>query len=83
MVDNFNNFLSRGEIRKKADELLDRLSVSYLNNLASDYRDDIIKSLNDVKNSNIDWGKDVVKSVRVKYKQLTNSKTISDHMNKW
>ena len=83
MVDNFNNFLSRGEIRKKAEELLGQLSAAYLGNVAWDNREEIQKRLNDINNSGIDWEKDVVKSVREKYKQLTNTKTINDHMNKW
>lgn len=77
---NFNSFLNRGEIRKQADELLDMLSVAYLENISWDNREEIQKRLNDINNSDIDWNKDVVKSVREKYKQLTSPETINSHM---
>jgi hypothetical protein len=31
----------------------------------------------------INWDKDVVKSVRIRYKQLTNDETIKSHFNRW
>lgn len=80
-IDNFKNF-SRGEIRKKAEELLDKLAVAYLGNIAWDNRNEINKKLSDINNSGIDWNKDVVKSVRDKYKQLTNSEVINNHLNR-
>jgi hypothetical protein len=40
-IDNFNKFKNRGEIRKKSDELLDLLSVSYLRNIVDDNRIEI------------------------------------------
>lgn len=82
-IDNFNNFLNRGEIRKKADYLLDILGAAYLRNIVDDNRDEIKQRLDDIKNSGIDWNKDVVKSVREKYKQLTSDKTVNQHMTKW
>ena len=81
-IDNFRDFMSRGEIRKKADELLGKLSAAYLGNVAWDNREEIQKRLNDINNSGIDWDKDVVKSVRDNYRQLTNSEVINNHMDR-
>lgn len=81
-IDNFRDFMSRGEIRKKADELLGKLSAAYLGNITWDNREEIQKRLNDINNSDIDWDKDVVKSVRENYKQLTSPEVISSHMNR-
>ena len=81
-IDNFRNFMSRGEIRKKAEELLGQLSSAYLGNVAWDNREEIQKRLNDINNSGIDWDKDVVKSVRDNYRQLTNSEVINNHMDR-
>lgn len=81
-IDNFKNFMSRGEIRKKAEELLGQLSAAYLGNIAWDNREEIQKRLDDINNSGIDWDKDVVKSVRDNYKQLTSSEVIDNHMDR-
>jgi hypothetical protein len=81
-IDNFRNFMSRGEIRKKAEELLGQLSAAYLENVAWDNREEIQKRLDDINNSVIDWDIDVVKSVRDNYKQLTSSEVINNHMDR-
>ena len=81
-IDNFRNFMSRGEIRKKAEELLGYLSAAYLGNIAWDNREEIQKRLDDINNSGIDWDKDVVKSVRDNYRQLTSSEVINNHMDR-
>ena len=81
-IDNFRNFMSRGEIRKKAEELLGQLSAAYLGNVAWDNRKEIQKRLDDINNSGIDWDKDVVKSVRYNYRQLTSSEVINNHMDR-
>lgn len=81
-IDNFRNFMSRGEIRKKAEELLGQLSAAYLGNIAWDNREEIQKRLDNINNSGIDWDKDVVKSVRDNYRQLTSSEVINNHMNR-
>ena len=44
---------NRGEIRKIADELLGHLHADLLSNIAYDNRENITKSLNNVKNSDI------------------------------
>ena len=36
-IDNFRNFMSRGEIRKKAEEFLGQLSAAYLEKMVSKY----------------------------------------------
>ena len=82
-IDNFNNFFNRGEIRKKADYLLDILGAAYLRNIGDDNREEIKQRLSDIQNSGIDWNKDVVKSVREKYKQLTSDETVNHHMSRW
>lgn len=82
MIKKFNEY-NTGEIRKKADHLLGILAAAYLGNIAYDNREEIKQRLDDVENSGIDWSKDVVKSVREKYKHLTNDETINTHMNKW
>lgn len=69
---------NRGEIRKIADELLGHLHADLLSNIAYDNRENITKSLNNVKNSDINWDKDVVKSVRTKYRYLMDA--IDMHM---
>lgn len=79
-IDNFNKFLNKGEIRKQAEELLDKLSSAYLGNIAWDNRYKIQKVLDEINNSGIDWKKDVVNSVRERYKQLTSSDTVNLHM---
>jgi hypothetical protein len=81
-IDNFRNFMNRGEIRKKAEELLGQLSAAYLGNIAWDNREEIQKRLNDINNSDIDWDKDVVKSIRDNYRQLTSSEVINNHMDR-
>jgi hypothetical protein len=81
-IDNFRNFMSRGEIRKKAEELLGQLSAAYLRNVAWDNREEIQKRLDDINNSGIDWDRDVVKSVRDNYRQLTSSEVINNHMDR-
>ena len=82
-IDNFNNFFNRGEIRKKADYLLGILGAAYLRNIGDDNRDEIKQRLDDIENSGIDWDKDVVKSVREQYKQLTSDETVNHHMSRW
>ena len=47
-IDNFRNFMSRGEIRKKAEELLGQLSAAYLEKMVSKYIED---TEYDIKNS--------------------------------
>lgn len=81
-MNNFENFINRGEIRKKAEELLGKLSAAYVGNIAWDNRDEIKRKLDDIKNSGINWDKDVVKSVRNKYKNLTSSEVVDNHMNR-
>jgi hypothetical protein len=81
-INDFENFINRGELRKKADELLDLLSAAYLGNIAWDNRNEIKKRLDNIKNSGIDWDKDVVKSVRDKHKQLTNLEVVNNHINR-
>jgi hypothetical protein len=82
-IDNFNNFFNRGEIRKKADYLLDILGAAYLRNIGDDNRVEVKQRLEDIENSGIDWNKDVVKSVREKYKQLTSDETVNHHLSSW
>ena len=82
-IDNFNNFFNRGEIRKKADYLLDILGAAYLRNIGDDNRVEVKQRLEDIENSGIDWNKDVVKSVREKYKQLTSDETVNHHLSRW
>jgi len=77
----FENFKSRGEIRKEADQLLGNLHAALLGNIAYDNRENIKKSVENIKNSNINWDKDVVKSVREKYNELM--KALEWHMNNW
>ena len=75
--------MNKGQIRIKAEYLLDMLSVAYLKNLTENNIEDIKNRLNDIKNSDINWETDVVKSVRIKYNALTNDDTINTHMEKW
>jgi hypothetical protein len=82
MIDKFKNF-SRGDIRKEADRLLGNLQAAYLGNIAFDNKEKILKSLEDIKNSDIDWDKDVVNSVKEKYKNMTNPETINKHLSRW
>ena len=82
-IDNFNDFFNRGEIRKKANYLLGILGAAYLRNIGDDNRDEIKQRLDDIENSGIDWDKDVVKSVREQYKQLTSDETVNHHMSRW
>jgi hypothetical protein len=82
-INKFSDFINKGEIRKKADYLLDILGAAYLRNICDDNREEIKQRLSDIENSGINWDKDVVKSVRERYKQLTNSETINSHLNKW
>ena len=72
--------MERGEIRKKAEELLGKLSAAYLGNLAWDNRSEILLRLDNINNSDIDWNKDVSKSVRELFNTLTSSETISVHI---
>lgn len=81
-IDNFRDFLNRGGIRKRAEELLGKLSAAYLGNIAWDNRVEIQKRLDDINNSGIDWNRDVVKSVRNNYKHLTSLEVINHHMNR-
>lgn len=55
-INNFNSFINRGDIRKKADNLLDVLSIAYLRNIDDDNREEIKQRLDDIKKSGIDWG---------------------------
>jgi hypothetical protein len=75
--------MNKGQIRIKAEYLLDMLSVAYLKNLTENNIEDIKNRLNDIKKSDINWETDVVKSVRIKYDALTNDDTINTHMEKW
>jgi hypothetical protein len=79
-INNFKNFINRGEIRKQADILLGALASAYLRNNAYDNRSEIKQRLEDINASDINWNKDVVKSVRDKYKQLTSSEVINIHI---
>ena len=81
-IDNFENFTSKGDIRKKAEELLGKLSAAYLGNIAWDNRKEIQKRLDDINNFDIDWDNDVVKSLRNSYKQMTSIEVINRHMNR-
>jgi len=77
----FENFKNRGEIRKDADKLLGDLHATLLSNIAYDNRENIKKSVENIKNSYINWDKDVVNSVKEKYKELM--KALEWHMNSW
>jgi hypothetical protein len=80
---NIDENLNRGEIRKKADYLLGILGAAYLRNIGDDNREEIKQRLSDIEKSGIDWDKDVIKSVREKYKDLTSDETVNLHMNRW
>lgn len=80
---NIDEDLNRGEIRKKVDYLLGILGAAYLRNISDDNREEIKQRLSDIEKSGIDWDKDVVKSVREKYKELTSDETVNLHMNRW
>lgn len=82
-MDNFNRFINKGEIRRRADNLLGLLSAACLLNISDDNRDEINKRLKDIEESDIDWEKDVVKSVRERYKILTSQDIIDKNMNRW
>jgi len=61
--------LTRGEIRKMVDSILDRLGAAlHFYILLPDHKEEfelkIKKCLEEIKDSNIDFEKDVVKSVR-------------------
>lgn len=77
-----NNFKSMGEIRKESDRLLDELGSAYLGNIAWDNRWNIKIALDNIKNSKIDWTKDVVKSVRNEFTRLTSMEVIKPHMDR-
>lgn len=77
-----NNFKTMGEIRKEADRLLDELGAAYLGNIAWDNRWNIKIALDNIKNSKIDWTKDVVKSVRNEVTRLTSMEVIKPHMDR-
>ena len=77
---NYENF-TRGDIRKQADDLLGMLSAAYLRNIGDDNREEIKQRIDDINNSGIDLNKDVVKSIRDKYKYLIGS--LDTHMNRW
>ena len=62
---------------------MDILGAAYLRNIGDDNREEIKQILSDIQNSGIDWNKDVVKSVREKYKQLTSDETVNHHMSRW
>ena len=80
MIFESNSGVSKGEIRKIADRLLDNLGrdVGFYNIAKSrNNKEDIdywlpraISSLKEVEESDIDWEKDVVRSVREKKKSL-------------
>jgi hypothetical protein len=61
---------TRGEIRKKADILLDKLHALATIHLVDDVTDRIKQQVDLINNSGIDWDHDVVKSVREKYHGL-------------
>lgn len=72
MIKKFENF-NRGDIRKIADKLLDKLSAELLIGLVEDNFFGIKSAVDDINNSKIDWSKDVVKSVRERYNMLMKS----------
>ena len=67
------NEINRGEIRKKADYLLDVLASELLKHLNSDRSNEIKTAINNIKTSDINWETDVVKSVRHKLNLLLSA----------
>jgi hypothetical protein len=49
----FNNFKSRGDIRKESNILLVNLHAALLGNISYDNRENIKKCIENIKNSNI------------------------------
>ncbi len=82
MLDNFKKFKSRGEIRKEADILLGHLGSALLKNVAYDNREEIKQSLKRIKESDINWESDVVRSVQDEYKRLTSEEVIKSHLDR-
>jgi hypothetical protein len=69
----FRPVTNKGEIRKRANKLLDILASELLKNINSDRPEGIIKAMSDIKSSEINWETDVVKSVREKLSLLTTA----------
>jgi hypothetical protein len=67
-----SEYISRGEIRKTANGLLQRLASCVMKKIGENTVKDIKEILKDMEESKIDWNKDVVISVREKYKLLTD-----------
>jgi len=80
MINKFEGF-SRGEIRKKANDLLAHLAAAYLRNILDDNTDEIKMCLKNINDSGIDWSSDVVLSVRSQYQILMDS--ADEHLNRW
>lgn len=72
--------INRGEIRKKAECLLENLAAAYLRNICDDNEVEVRTRLDDLKNAGIDWNTDVVKSVRERYNHLTSDEIINSHI---
>ena len=75
--------MDKGKIRLKADYLLDLLSVAYLRNILDDNIIEIKDRLKNISDSDIDWSKDVVNSVKNKYNNLINDETVNKHLKRW
>lgn len=82
MIDKFDSFKNKGEIRKEADRLLGELGAAYLGNIAYDNRENIKIALDNLNNSKINWSSDVVKSVRDEFNRLTDKDVIKSHMDR-
>jgi len=72
--------MNRKEKRGKAVDLLEHLGAAYLRNIAYDNRTEVESMLHLINNSNIDWEKDVVNSLKERYKELTSPALITEHM---
>lgn len=78
------SFESRGDINKRARILLDILAAKLLGGLTNktnqkeidDVNNEIEIAYNNINNSDIDWERDPIKSVKFKYEQLM--KAVSD-----
>ena len=66
---------------KRARIFIDGLGSALLRNNVSDRTSEIKNILNDMKNSDIDWDKDVVGRYRELYRQYM--KSIDIHLNLW
>lgn len=61
---------TKGDLNNRARHLLDIMAVASLKNIVDGDIESMRKALKDVEESGIDWDKDVVKSVKNKYKSL-------------